>query len=176
MNKEYILNHLRNIPDFPKKGIQYKDINYLFTDGGVLREFSTALYELYKSRGITKVVGLETRGRVLASILAEKLGAGLVMCRKPGKMPGQVRQQSYAKEYGIDTIELQVGSITHEDTVLIHDDLLATGGSLLAAYKLVSSFEPEKIMINVAFELTSEGLHGRDMLPKDTELISMLTI
>ena len=71
---------------------------------------------------------------------------------------------------------MQVGSITHEDTVLIHDDLLATGGSLLAAYKLVSSFEPEKIMINVAFELTSEGLHGRDMLPKDTELISMLTI
>lgn len=176
MNKEYILNHLRNIPDFPKKGIQYKDINYLFTDGGVLREFSTALYELYKSRGITKVVGLETRGIVLASILAEKLGAGLVMCRKPGKMPGQVRQQSYAKEYGIDTIELQVGSITHEDTVLIHDDLLATGGSLLAAYKLVSSFEPEKIMINVAFELTSEGLHRRDILPKDPELVSMLTI
>ena len=143
MNKEYILNHLRNIPDFPKKGIQDKAIKYLFTDGGVLREFSTALYELYKSRGITKVVGLEARGIVLASILAEKLGAGLVMCRKPGKLPGQVRQQSYAKEYGIDTIELQVGSITHEDTVLIHDDLLATGGALLAAYKLVSSFEPE---------------------------------
>ena len=162
MNKEYILNHLRNIPDFPKKGIQYKDINYLFTDGGVLREFSTALYELYKSRGITKVVGLETRGIVLASILAEKLGAGLVMCRKPGKMPGQVRQQSYAKEYGIDTIELQVGSITHEDTVLIHDDLLATGGTALATAKLVEQAGGEVAAIRFAMELTD--LDGRSVL------------
>lgn len=176
MNKEYVLSHLRNIPDFPQKGIQYKDINYLFTDGGVLREFAAELQNLYGKRGITKVVGLETRGVVLASILAHEISAGLVLCRKPGKMPGQVKQESYSKEYGVDTIEMQCGSITPNDTVLIHDDLLATGGSLLAAYKLVASFEPRKIMLNAAFELTSEGLNGRKQLPKDVEFVSLIEI
>lgn len=176
MNTQYVLENLRNIPDFPKKGIMYRDINFLFTKEGVLQELCKELMERYENLGITKVVGLETRGIVLASILSLKLNAGLVMCRKAGKMPGKVWKENYAKEYGVDTIEIQNGSITHEDVVLIHDDLLATGGSMLAAYHLVKHFEPRKIMLNFIFELTSEGLNGRDILPKDVDIQSLITI
>lgn len=176
MNKKYVLDHLRNIPDFPKKGIQFKDVNFLFTDAGVIRELSDEIYARYKDRGITKVVGLETRGVVLASILAARIGAGLVMCRKKGKMPGITRCESYYKEYGIDEIEIQEGAITPQDTVLIHDDLLATGGSMRATYSLVESFAPKEIKINFIFELKSECPHGREALPKDVDVESMLVI
>lgn len=176
MNKKHILAHLRNIPDFPKKGIQYKDINYLFSDAESLQQLSDELYERYKDKGITKVVGLETRGVVLSAILAQRLKAGLVLCRKKGKMPGKTRAESYQKEYGPDTIEIQEGTINSDDVVLIHDDLLATGGSMNATYKLVKSFEPKKIMINFIFELRSEGLDGRSVLPYDVAIDSLLVI
>lgn len=176
MNEKYVLKHLRNIPDFPRPGIQYKDINYLYTDAGVLRELTDELYSRYRDKGISKIVGLETRGIVLGAILAEKLGAGLVMCRKKGKMPGITRGASYSKEYGKDYIEIQEGAIKENDTVLIHDDLLATGGSMYATYNIVKSFAPKKIYLNFIFELRSEGLTGRETLPKDVDTQVLITL
>lgn len=176
MNSEIIIKHLRNIPDFPKKGIQFKDINYLFTNNEVIQELSEELYKRYKDCGITKIIGIESRGIILASILAYKLNAGLVLCRKPGKMPGEVRKENYKKEYGIDSIEIQEGTINKDDVVLIHDDLLATGGSMLAAYKLVKSFNPQKIFINFIFELISEGLKGRDSLPAEIDIQTLIKL
>lgn len=176
MNEKYVLGHLRNIPDFPKLGIQYKDINFLFSDATVLHKLSDELYHRYKDNYITKVVGVETRGLVLASILAEKLGAGLVMCRKKGKMPGNTKSEKYEKEYGFDEIEMQEDSIKKDDVVLIHDDLLATGGSMKAAYNLVEKFSPQKIFLNFIFELKSECPDGRKALPTNVDIQSLLVI
>lgn len=176
MNEKYVLEHLRNIPDFPKKGIQFKDINYLFTDAGVVKELGDELYRKYQNRGITKIVGLETRGVILASILAERIGAGIVLCRKKGNMPGEVRGARYEKEYGTDEIEIQEGAITNEDVVLIHDDLLATGGSMRATYNLVKSFAPKEVLINFIFELKSECPDGRKALPENEEIQALIEI
>ena len=176
MNEKYVLGHLRNIPDFPKKGIQYKDINFLFTAAGVIRELGDELYRRYKDKGITKIVGIETRGIILSSILAEKLGVGLVMCRKKGKMPGGTKGEKYEKEYGFDEIEIQENSIKNDDVVLIHDDLLATGGSMKAAYNLVEKFSPKEVFLNFIFELKSECPDGRKALPRNVDIQSLLII
>ncbi len=132
------------------------------------------LYEIYKDKGITKVVGIESRGFVLGAALAVKLGAGFIMCRKPGKLPAETLQETYMKEYGKDTIEIHQDAINEKDVVLIHDDLLATGGSMKAAYNLVKKFDPAKIYINFIIELTSEGQTGRNMFDKDTEISTLI--
>ena len=111
----------------------------------------------------------------MASALAGRLGCGIVLARKPGKLPATTIKESFSKEYGVDTIEMHVDSITEDDVVLIHDDLLATGGTAMAAYKLVQHFNPKKIYVNFIIEITDEGLHGRDMF-KDVELSTLLTI
>ena len=134
------------------------------------------LYELYKDKGITKIVGIESRGFVMASALATKLGAGVVLCRKPGKLPAETIQESYSKEYGTDTIEIHKDAINEEDVVLLHDDLLATGGTMKAAYNLVQKFNPKKTFINFIIEIKDEGLHGRDIFDKDTEITTLLDV
>ena len=134
------------------------------------------LYELYKDKGITKIVGIESRGFVMASALAIKLGAGVVLCRKPGKLPAETIQESYSKEYGTDTIEIHKDAINAEDIVLLHDDLLATGGTMKAAYNLVQKFNPKKTFINFIIEIKDEGLHGRDIFDKDTEITTLLDV
>ena len=134
------------------------------------------LYELYKDKGITKIVGIESRGFVMASALAVKLGAGVVLCRKEGKLPAKVVKESYAKEYGTDTIEIHEDAITSDDVVLMHDDLLATGGTMKAACDLVKKFNPKKIMVNFIIEITDEGLHGRDVFDKDTEITTLIRV
>ena len=101
MNKELLLKNLRNIPDFPIPGIQFKDVTSLFKNPACLREMDNALYELYKDKGITKIVGIESRGFVMASSLAVKLNAGFVPIRKPGKLPAETISETYGKEYGI---------------------------------------------------------------------------
>ena len=133
------------------------------------------LETLYKNKGITKIVGIESRGFVMASALAGRLGCGIVLARKPGKLPATTIKESFSKEYGVDTIEMHVDSITEDDVVLIHDDLLATGGTAMAAYKLVQHFHPKKVYVNFIIEITDEGLHGRDLF-KDVELSTLLTI
>lgn len=176
MTREELKNHLRCIPDFPKPGIQFQDISTLFDNPECLSYMVDEIVELYKDKGITKIVGVESRGFLLASAVAVRLGAGIVMARKPGKLPGNVRSLSYAKEYGEDTICMIEDSINEDDVVLVHDDLLATGGSMLATCNLVKSFKPKKIYVNFIIELLIEGLHGRDVFGDDTEITTLLTV
>lgn len=176
MKKELLLAHLRNIPDFPKPGIQFKDVSTLFKDRTCLKEMREELVRLYADKGITKVVGIESRGFVMGGILADALDAGFVMCRKRGKLPGDTRTQTYAKEYGEDTIEIHTDAFSPNDVVLIHDDLLATGGSMKAAVDLVESFGVKKIYINFLIELRMEGLEGREFLGNKADLTTLLTL
>jgi len=176
MNNEKLLANLRNVPDFPIKGIQFKDVSTLFKNEECLRIMVDELYNIYKDKGITKIVGIESRGFVVGAALAYKLGAGFVMARKPGKLPAKTRQQAYMKEYGKDIIEIHEDAITEDDVLLLHDDLLATGGSMKAAMELVKQFNPKKIMINFIIELTIENLNGRAQFDKDTEISTLIKI
>lgn len=176
MNNEILIKNLRNVPDFPIPGIQFKDVTTLFKSPECMKIMLDELYELYKDKGITKVVGIESRGFIMGPALAIKLNAGFVMCRKPGKLPAETVKQSYQKEYGTDTIEIHKDALTENDVVLIHDDLLATGGSMRAAYDLVQKFHPKKTYINFIIELTREGLNGRSRFEKDTEISALIRI
>lgn len=163
---------IRDIPDFPSKGIIFRDLTTLLKDGEALKVMGDALIDLYKNKGITKIVGIESRGFIGGSIMAYGLGCGFVPARKPGKLPSVTIKKAYAKEYGVDTIELHSDAINENDVVLLHDDLLATGGTMRACYDLVRSMNPKKIYVNFVVELTA--LHGRDVLPADCEVTSLL--
>ena len=176
MNNETLIKNLRNIPDFPVPGIQFKDVTTLFKSSKCMKIMLNELYEIYKDKGVTKVVGIESRGFVLGAALAVKLGAGFVMCRKPGKLPAETLCESYMKEYGKDAIEIHKDAISPNDVVLIHDDLLATGGSMKAAYNLVRKFNPQQIYINFIIELTGEGLNGREVFEPETEISTLIKI
>ena len=176
MNNKTLLENLRCIPDFPIPGINFRDVTTLFKSPECLQIMIDELYEIYKDKGITKIVGIESRGFVLSSALALRLGAGVVLCRKPGKLPAETIQESYAKEYGTDTIEIHKDAITSDDVVLLHDDLLATGGTMRAAYNLVKKFNPKDIHVNFIIEIGDEGLHGRDTFEKDTEITTLISI
>ena len=134
------------------------------------------MYDLYKDKGITKIVGIESRGFVMSSALALRLGAGVVLCRKPGKLPCDTVQESYAKEYGKDTIEIHKDAIGEDDVILLHDDLLATGGTMKAACNLVKKFHPKKVYANFIIELVNEGLNGREGFDEDIEITSLIKI
>ena len=172
MQIEDLKGVIRDVPDFPSVGIIFRDLTTMIKNGEALHVMGDALAELYKDKGVTKVVGIESRGFIGGSILADRLGAGFVPARKPGKLPSVTVKASYAKEYGVDTIELHSDAITADDVVVLHDDLLATGGTMNAACQLVKSMNPKKIYINFVVELTD--LHGRDVLPKDVEVTSLL--
>lgn len=176
MNNKKLLENLRVIPDFPIPGIQFQDVTTLFQNAECLQIMRDEIVNIYKDKGITKVVGIESRGFMMAGVVASELKAGAVMCRKPGKLPAETIKQSYKKEYGEDTIEIHKDSIDKNDVVLIHDDLLATGGSMRAAYDLVKKFHPKKIYINFIIELTIEGLHGRDAFEPDTEISTLIVV
>ena len=176
MNNETLLKNLRNVPDFPIKGIQFKDVSTLYKDPECMQIMVDELYEMYKDKGITKVVGIESRGFVIGAALAYRLNAGFVMCRKTGKLPADTKKVSYKKEYGTDTIEIHTDAITEDDVVLLHDDLLATGGSMAAAYELVKAFNPKKAFINFIIELTIEGLNGRAAFDTDTDITTLIKI
>ena len=172
MEIEMLKETIRCIPDFPSKGIMFRDLTTLLKNGEALHLMSDALADLYKDKGITKVVGIESRGFIGGAILAYKLGCGFVPARKPGKLPAVTIKKAYAKEYGVDTIEMHSDAINENDIVLLHDDLLATGGTMNACYDLVMSMNPKKVYINFVVELTA--LHGRENLPKDCEVTSLL--
>jgi adenine phosphoribosyltransferase len=175
MNNQVLLDNLRCIPDFPKKGINFRDVTTLYKSAECMKIMLDEMEALYKDKGITKIVGIESRGFVMAAALAGRLGCGVVLARKPGKLPATTIKESFSKEYGVDTIEMHIDSINEDDVVLIHDDLLATGGTAKAAYKLVQHFHPKKTYINFIIEITDEGLHGRDLF-KDIELTTLMTI
>ena len=175
MNNKVLIDNLRCIPDFPKKGINFRDVTTLYKSAECMKIMLNELYELYKDKGITKIVGIESRGFVMGAALAAKLGCGMVLARKPGKLPSTVIKESFSKEYGVDTIEMHIDSIEPNDVVLIHDDLLATGGTAKAAYKLVQHFHPKKTYINFIIEITDEGLHGRDLF-EGIELTTLMKL
>lgn len=163
---------IRDVPDFPSKGIIFRDLTTMLKNGEALHVMSRELADLYRDKGITKVVGIESRGFIGGSILASELKCGFVPARKPGKLPAVTIKKSYAKEYGVDMIELHSDAICSDDVVVLHDDLLATGGTMLACYELVKSMNPKKIYFNFIVELTA--LHGRDLLPADCEVTALL--
>ena len=169
---EYIKSKVRDVQDFPQKGILFKDLTTAFKDPRALHIIGWDLSQLYRDKGVTKVVGIESRGFIGGSILAFELGAGFVPVRKPGNLPADTLQASYEKEYGTDTIEIHRDAITEDDIVVLHDDVLATGGTMAAAYELVKRMHPKKIYVNFIIELTA--LNGRTNLPADVEVTSLL--
>ena len=170
---EYIKSKVRDVMDFPSKGILFKDLTTAFKDPRALHIIGWDLSQKYRDKGVTKVVGIESRGFIGGSILAFELGAGFVPARKPGKLPAATVKAEYKKEYGVDIIEIHSDAITPEDVVVIHDDVLATGGTMRAVYELVKSMNPKKIYINFIIELSS--LNGRSKMPDDVEVSSLIT-
>ena len=172
MSKETLAKTIREIPDFPIPGILFYDVTTLFKNPSALQELSDTLYEMYKDKGITKVVGIESRGFIMGPILATRLGAGFVPMRKPGKLPAETIEESYDKEYGKDTVQIHKDAIEPDDVVLLHDDLLATGGSASAALKLISMFNPKSVLVSFMIEL--EFLNGRPRLEGTQDIHSLI--
>ena len=169
---EKVKSVIRDVPDFPSKGILFRDLTTVFKDGEALGIIGEELHEMYKDLGVTKVVGIEARGFVGASILAYDLKAGFVPLRKPGKLPADTIQKTYQKEYGTDTFDIHSDAIDENDVVIIHDDVLATGGTMAAAYELVMSRNPKKIYINFIIELSA--LNGRALFSDDIDMRSLI--
>jgi len=174
MSEDILIKNLRNIPDFPIPGIQFKDVTTLFKSPECLKILSDSLYEMYKDKGITKVVGIESRGFIMGPILAVRLGVGFVPIRKPGKLPAEVIEESYKKEYGTDSIQVHKDAIEEGDVILLHDDLLATGGTMEAACNLMRKMKPGKILVNFIIEL--DQLQGRKMFDKDIDVQSIIHV
>ncbi len=147
MSKETLTKSIREIPDFPIPGILFYDVTTLFKEPTALQELSDTLYEMYKDKGITKVVGIESRGFIMGPIL---------------------------KEYGKDTVQMHKDAINEDDVVLLHDDLLATGGTMEAACKLVKQMNPKKVYVNFIIEL--KELHGKDVFGDDVEVEAVLSL
>jgi len=153
---------IRDVPNFPKEGIIFKDITTLLKNSSGLNEAINSLYELAKGKGITKVAGIESRGFILGGALAQKLNAGFIPIRKPNKLPSEKISATYELEYGTDKIEIHKDAIEKGDKVLLHDDLLATGGTMEAAIKLIESLGGEVVQVSFLIELNF--LKGREKL------------
>lgn len=169
---EEIKQSIRNVPDFPKKGIQFKDLTTAWKNPIYFQFIVDHLFEKYKNDNITKVVGIEARGFVVASALAYKLNAGFVPIRKPGKLPAETSSIEYELEYGTNAIELHKDALSINDNVLIHDDLLATGGTVAASLKLVEQMGVKNIKLSFITEL--DFLEGRDKIDKQYDIYSMI--
>ena len=169
---ERVIASIRNVPDFPKPGILFKDISTALKDAEVLKFIADDLYEYYKDKGITKVVGVESRGFMLGSILAYKLNAGFVLLRKKGKLPAETYSINYALEYGTDELEIHKDAIEPNDVVLLHDDLLATGGSANAALQLLRKFGNNPIYVSFMIELVE--LNGISLLGDAKDIHSLV--
>ena len=172
MNAEDVKKAIRNVPDFPIKGIQFKDITTALAKPECLKWMRDEIVSRYKNLGITKIVGIESRGFIVAPAVAIELGIGFVPIRKPNKLPAETVSVTYAKEYGEDTIQMHKDALSPDDVVLIHDDILATGGSMEAAINLVKKLGVKKIYVNCIIEL--EGLHGREYLEGKAENVDCL--
>ena len=172
MTAEDVKKAIRNVPDFPIKGIQFKDITTALDKPECLKWFRDETVRRYKDLGITKVVGIESRGFILAPAVAIELNAGFVPIRKHNKLPAETVSVTYMKEYGDDTIQIHKDALTPDDIVLIHDDILATGGSMEAAINLVKKLGVKKIYVNCIIEL--EGLNGMKYLEGKTDDIECL--
>ena len=149
-----LITTIRNVPDFPKKGIVFRDITTLLKNKEAFHRFIDLMVERYKNERIDKVVGIESRGFIGGGALAYALGAGFVPIRKPGKLPADKIRQEYQLEYGTDAIEIHRDAIAKGERVLLHDDLLATGGTILASCKLVEQLGGTIIGLSFLIELS----------------------
>ncbi|NBC82001.1 MAG: adenine phosphoribosyltransferase [Bacteroidetes bacterium] len=176
MNESKIIEELkasiRNIPDFPKPGIQFKDITTLLQNPVYLQTLIDLLVKKYQNLGITKVCCIESRGFFIGSILAYKLNAGIVPIRKPGKLPAETISKSFTLEYGEDSLEIHTDALTKDDVVLMHDDLLATGGTAEAAQNLALDLRIAELYMNFIIEL--DFLKGRDKLNKNYDIHTLI--
>ena len=155
---------IRNIPDFPKKGIMFRDITTLLNDAGAMHQVVDRFYEQFKNSRIDAVVSVESRGFIFGAALAYRLNAGFVPIRKPGKLPAETLRQEYSLEYGKDAIDVHRDAIRKGERVLIHDDLLATGGTVLAACNLLERLGGQ--IVGLCFLIELSFLHGRAKLPQ----------
>ena len=172
MSNEELTAHIRVVPDYPVKGIMFFDVTTLFKDAGCFEEVVNRIYEAYKDKGITKVAGIESRGFITGAAVAARLGAGFVPIRKPGKLPADTVSESYSKEYGKDTIEIHSDAIGPDDVVLVHDDILATGGTASAAVRLVKRFSPKAVYCNFIIDITD--CPRTSPIPEDVPVVSLL--
>lgn len=172
--KEYLLDNIRTISDFPKPGIQFKDITTLLSNKKSLQLTTFLLTESFIEQTVDIVVGLESRGFLFGTNLAQNLNAGFVPIRKPGKLPFKTISEEYQLEYGTDILEIHSNAIPKGAKVLIHDDLMATGGSAHAASKLVQRLGGE--VIGYSFLLELSYLNGRDLLEKIAPVKSLIII
>ncbi len=171
-DQELIKSSIRNIPDFPKKGIQFKDITTALKQPAVFARIIDELAAHYKLMGITKVAGIESRGFISGGALAYQLGVGFVPIRKLGKLPAVTYTRSYDLEYGKDSLEIHQDALEPGETVLLHDDLLATGGTALAAIELLGNFRIRKIHLSFIVEL--DFLQGRQRLSQYADIFSLI--
>ena len=162
MDIDKIKNSIRNVPDFPKPGIQFKDITTLLQDQDAFKESIEAFYDVFKDKEIETVVGIESRGFIFAAPLALKLGCRFVLARKPEKLPGETIAEEYELEYGTDSIEMHKDAINDGDCVLIVDDLMATGGTARAVGKLVNTLKGK--IFSYCFLIYLKELNGLDIL------------
>ncbi|MFX1328158.1 MAG: adenine phosphoribosyltransferase [Promethearchaeota archaeon] len=169
-----LLKHIRNVPNWPKQGIQFKDITTLCKNHTPFKESCDKIINSYRNKGITKVAAIEARGYVWGGVIAYQLGAGFVLIRKPGKLPYKTLSETYELEYGTDSIEMHIDAIEKGDKVLLFDDLLATGGTAKAACNLIEKAGGEIIAIAFIIELTG-SLHGRDKL-EGYDVLSLVEI
>lgn len=172
--KEYLMENIRTISDFPKIGIQFKDITTLLLDKKALQLTTYLLTQPYQNKNVDIVVGLESRGFLFGTTIAQKLNAGFVPVRKSGKLPSETIQEEYQLEYGTDTLEIHSDSIPKGSKVLIHDDLIATGGTAKAATQLVQRLGG--VIIGYSFIIELSFLNGRESLEKIAPIYSILII
>ena len=172
MTLQEVKNAIRNIPDFPQKGIQFKDLTTVFISPECLSWLKEKMVSKYQGLGVTKVIGIESRGFIMAPMVAEAIGAGFVPIRKPGKLPAKVVEARYEKEYGVDVIQIHKDALCPDDIVVLHDDLLATGGTMQAAISLVKQFGVKKIYADFIVEL--DALKGREVFDKDVVVESLI--
>lgn len=170
---EYLRKQVRDIPDFPIPGILFRDLTTLFKDPRSVEVTTDLLVQRYAGKGITKVLGIESRGFIFGSILAYKLNAGFVPIRKKGKLPAEKVVSTYQLEYGEDSIEMHKDALVPGDRILLHDDLLATGGTTVAALNLIKQLGHFDISICFLIELAELG--GRKKIGSDYDVFSLLS-
>ena len=167
---DYIKNAIRDVPDFPKKGILFRDITTAIKDKDVMKRMIDEIVEAFKDEKIDYVAGIESRGFIFGMPVAYSLGCGFVPIRKPNKLPAETYSVEYQLEYGTDKIEMHKDAIERGKRVLIIDDLLATGGTAAAACELVKK---AGVLVGLAFVIELTDLKGREKLPKDVKILSL---
>jgi adenine phosphoribosyltransferase len=154
---DWLKEHIRDIPDFPKEGVVFKDITPVLADPDAFSELVTSMSDPFREKGITKVAGIEARGFTLATPVADRIGAGFIPLRKPGKLPFQTVKEEYELEYGIDALEVHTDAVFDGEKVLLVDDVIATGGTAKAAIQLLRNVGAEVVGLSVFIELVFLG-------------------